>query len=127
MPDFTGFVVRVKLCDSAPPRQVSFEVVEFFQDNDGHRIQVAPVVGWTETAGGHSAAGHLASMTTKSLKLQALNVLLPDDAEITGELQDWQGIRRTLSENGLDLPLKRLRSLPIRVEVDSDLREKIEE
>lgn len=62
-------------------------------------------------------------MTLEDVEQQARNVLLPDDAEESGEVQDWAGIRQVLLGEGFDVTEAELRLLPSDVIVDEALKQ----
>ncbi|WP_226361003.1 hypothetical protein [Pseudonocardia sp. ICBG1142] len=117
-------IVQVSYAGGVPDWTLHFVIVEYVRTGDYRTIQVRKH-GWSQTTGGKSSSAALSSLTRLELREDAIDFLLPDDAERTGEAQDWETIRQKLKRYGVDVSVERLREVPVLVEIDADLQEKI--
>ncbi len=56
------------------------------------------------------------------LKQGAINHLLPDDTEKTGEAQAWEMIQRRLRQHDIDVTVEELKKIPVVVNIDKELK-----
>ncbi|WP_224393035.1 hypothetical protein [Pseudonocardia sp. ICBG1293] len=99
-----------------------FQVTEFARVGPHRQIQVRDH-GWMSTTGLQPAEVALATISRSELEELALNFLLPDDAEETGELQDWGMIQRKLARYGVEATIDELKDAPVVIEIEESLRQ----
>jgi hypothetical protein len=104
------------ICDLRPtgndPRRFSFEVSEFAVLDDGKRVMLHRERGFSGTTNGDDI---WAQETVETIARDVLNVVLPDDAEITGEDHPWEWLAELLHAQGIDAVAQQLRGLPYEV------------
>jgi hypothetical protein len=104
------------ICDLRPtgndPRRFSFEVSEFAVLDDGKRVILHRERGFSGTTNGDDIWAH---ETVETIARDVLNVVLPDDAEITGEDHPWEWLAELLRAQGIDAVPQQLRGLPYEV------------
>lgn len=96
---------------------IRFTVSEYAVLADGREIRLVANRGWTVFPGDVSVEGYLATVTRIEFEEDSRNLLLADDAEETGERQDWQAHVARLGEQGIATSIAELRRLPSIVEV----------
>jgi hypothetical protein len=99
---------------------VSFKVREFAMLSDGREVTLLEDRGWTtsEPLGGRADA----PWSVTDVVRDVYNVVLPDNAEETGEEHEWQRFAECLREAGVAVALDELRALPYRVILSDRLR-----
>jgi len=95
-------------------------VREFALLSDGREVTLLDDRGWTTSAplGGTADAG----MSVTHVVRNVYNVVLPDNAEETGQEHEWQRFAQRLREAGVEVTLDELRALPYRVVLSDRLR-----
>ncbi|WP_139317294.1 MULTISPECIES: hypothetical protein [unclassified Pseudonocardia] len=111
------FIVRISYAGGLPPQTVFIEIAEYARTKDLRTIEVRKH-GWSQSIGHQSMTMELAV-----LERAALNHLIPDDAEETGEIQEWGIIQQKLERCGLFIALEDLKKVPVTIEVDEILEE----
>ncbi len=86
----------------------SCKVREFALLSDGREVTLLDDRGWTSSA-------PLGEISLTHVVRNVYTVVLPDDAEETGEEHEWQRFEQRLSEAGVAVSLDELRALPYRV------------
>jgi hypothetical protein len=83
-------------------------VREFALLSDGREVTLLDERGWTTSA-------QLGEIRLTHVVRNVYNVVLPDDAEETGEEHEWQRFEQRLREAGVAVTAHELRALPYRV------------
>jgi hypothetical protein len=105
------------------PRQFSFEVGEFALLDDGDRL----MLHWERGFSGTTNADDIwARSTVESITLDVLTVVLPDDAEITGEDHSWEWLAELLAARGIDLAAECLSSLPYKLVLAENVHQRLD-
>ncbi len=118
-------------CDLDPPAEgpgggTSFRVREFALLSDGREVTLLDDRGWTTSAPlGGTADGQAAPLPVAQVVRNVRNVVLPDDAEETGEEHEWQRFVQRLREAGVAVTPDGLRALPYRVILSDRLRSRL--
>jgi hypothetical protein len=99
---------------SASPGGTSFRVVEYAVLSDGRRVTLLDDRGWTQWSHGLGAA-EARQLRAEDVRRDVLNVVLPDNAETTGEDHEWDHFVERLRDAGVDVPRDQLRRLPYRI------------
>jgi hypothetical protein len=86
----------------------SCKVREFALLSDGREVTLLDDRGWTTSA-------QLGEISLTHVVRNVYTVVLPDDAEETGEEHEWQRFARRLREAGVAVTPDELRALPYRV------------
>jgi hypothetical protein len=92
----------------------SFNVVEYAVLSDGREVVLLDDRGWTEWTHG-LGPGEVWPLTARQVRGNVLNVVLPDNAETTGEDHEWERFLERLRDAGVILPVDELRRRPYRV------------
>lgn len=109
--------------DAAAGTGTSFVVREFALLSDGREIALLDDRGWTTSAPlGGTVSGPEARMLVSQVVRNIYNVVLPDDAEETGEEHEWQRFTQRLGEAGIAVTSDELRALPYHVTLSARLR-----
>jgi hypothetical protein len=112
--------------DSGGGSGTSFKVREFALLSDGREVTLLDDRGWTTSAPlGRTAGGQEARMPVAHVVRNVYNVVLPDDAEETGEEHEWQRSAQRLREAGVAVAPDELRALPYRVNLSDRLRSRL--
>jgi hypothetical protein len=93
------------------PGGTSFRVVEYAVLSDGRRITLLDDRGWTQWCIGQEAAP-APPLRAEDVRQNALNVVLPDDAETSGEDHEWAWFVERLRAAGVHTDRDELRGLP---------------
>lgn len=117
---------RCDLAESsgASPGGVSFTVSEFAVLDDGRRITLHADRGWTSWARSTGAAEPIdpwTFLTREHLEQDVLNVVLPDDAETTGQSHEWAWLCELLQRHGIEATVDELKAIPYAVEISDDI------
>jgi hypothetical protein len=83
-------------------------VREFALLSDGREVTLLDDRGWATSA-------PLSAISLTHVMRNIYNVVLPDDAEQTGDAHEWQRFEQRLREAGVDVTADQLRALPYRV------------
>ena len=94
--------------EEGPGGGTSCTVREFALLSDGREVTLADDRGWTSSA-------PLGRISLSHVVRNVYDVVLPDDAEQTGEEHEWQGFEQRLREAGVAVTRDELRALPYRV------------
>ena len=86
----------------------SCTVREFALLSDGREVTLLNDRGWTTSA-------PLGGISLTHVVRNVYNVVLPDDAEETGEEHEWQRFEQRMREAGVAVTPDELRALPYRV------------
>jgi len=111
-------VVRLgALCEleSASSDQASFRVSEYAVLQDGSEIVLHAERGYTARAHGGDDADIWRHMTAEDIERDVLTVVLPDDAEETGEDHPWDWLVDLLARAGVMTSAEDLRAVPYEV------------
>ncbi len=110
--------------ESETGQQLSFCVSEFAVLCDGSEIALHSERGFSMAA--HQPSGLWAHLTVQSLERDVRIVVLPDDAEQSGEDHPWEWLVTLLVAHGVSTTVEQLRHLPYEVRIESVLRERLE-
>jgi hypothetical protein len=111
----------------SPDGGTSFTVREFAMLSDLREVTLLEDRGWTTSAPlGGSADGPQGRMSITHVVRNVYNVVLPDNAEETGEQHEWQRFAQRLREAGVRVAPDELRTLPYRVILSDRLRSRLE-
>lgn len=103
-----------------------FRVEEFATLSDDRRIQLSADRGWSVKGSGGMPLDELwRHLTVEDIKNDALNVVLPDDAEVTGDEHDWRRLAQRLRAFGVDTTPEELRGLPHDVVLSARLQARV--
>jgi hypothetical protein len=91
-----------------PGGGTSCTVREFARLSDGREVTLLDDRGWTTSA-------PLSAISLAQTVRNISNVVLPDDAEQTGEEHEWQRFEQRLREAGVAVTADQLRALPYRI------------
>jgi hypothetical protein len=91
-----------------PNGGTSCEVREFALLEDGREVTLLDGRGWTTTA-------RIDEISLDHAVRNVYNVVLPDDAETTGEMHEWRSFEQRLRMAGVAATADQLRALPYRV------------
>jgi hypothetical protein len=109
-------------CDLDSPGEDSggthFKVREFAVLSDGREVTLLDDRGWGTSA-------PLGEISLTHFVRSLYTVVLPDDAEETGEEHEWQRFEQRLREAGVAVTLDELRTLPYRVILGDRLRSRL--
>jgi len=104
------------------PRRFSFEVSEFAVLDEGTRVTLHRERGFTATTNGDDIWEH---ETVETVTRDVLAVVLPDDAEISGEDHPWEWLAELLRGRGIDAVPEQLRTLPYEVVLTERVRQRL--
>lgn len=96
-------------------RQLNFRVEEFATLSDGRRLTLTDDRGWGVSRRGASTDELWAGQSAASIETDLRNVVLPDDAEVTGEQHSWSLLAQGLRRHGVEATEEQLRRLPYEV------------
>ncbi len=96
----------------------SCKVHEFALLSDGREVTLLDDRGWTTSA-------PLGEISVTHVVRNVYNVVLPDNAEETGEEHEWQWFVQRLREAGVTVTPDELRALPYRVILSDRLRSRL--
>ncbi|HAS08982.1 MAG TPA: hypothetical protein DCS55_00430 [Acidimicrobiaceae bacterium] len=111
-------VVRLgALCelDSATSGQANFRVREYAVLDDGSEVVLHAERGFSAGVHGGEDADIWKHMTAAWIERDVLTVVLPDDAEQTGEDHPWEWLVDLLARVGVTETVERLREVPYEV------------
>jgi zona occludens toxin (predicted ATPase) len=101
-------------------------VREFALLSDGREVTLLDDRGWTTSAPlGRTADRQEARMSVTDVVRNVYNVVLPDNAEETGEEHEWQRFAQRLREAGVAVTRDELQALPYRVILSDRLRSRL--
>jgi hypothetical protein len=120
MAQVVELVAECELVERAGNR-TSFEVVEYAVLPDGRRVTLLDDRGWSQTTHG-LPAGEQWPLTADDVRRDVLAVVLPDDAETSGEDHEWGWFVERLHDAGVDVTRDELRALPYRIVFGDRLR-----
>lgn len=92
----------------SPGGGTSCDVRQFAVLSDGREVTLLNDRGWTSTT-------PIDRISLNHVVRNVNDVVLPDDAETTGEEHEWQRFEQRLSEAGVAVTRDELRALPYRV------------
>ncbi len=103
-----------------------FRVEEFATLSDGRRLTLTDDRGWsTRWAGGRATDDPWAHLTVESVAAAVRNVVLPDDAEETGESYSGARLAACLTALGVETTPEELRRMPYEVVLSQRLRARL--
>jgi len=111
-------IVRLgALCEleSSTPSQANFRVSEYAVLDDGSEIVLHSERGYSAGVPRREQADVWQHMTAEGIERDVLTVVLPDDAEETGEDHPWDWLVALLARAGVVESADRLRTLPYEV------------
>ncbi|HEV2070701.1 MAG TPA: hypothetical protein VGR26_12990 [Acidimicrobiales bacterium] len=120
-------VVRLgALCEleSETPRQASFRVSEYAVLDDGREVVLHSARGFSTIV--HGSVGVWHHMTAARIERDVMTVVLPDDAEETGEDHPWEWLASLLAHAGVTETVDHLRGLPYEVRIAPDVISRLE-
>ncbi len=107
-------------------RGLHFRVEEFATLSDGRRLVLSTDRGWGGSmSGGRGPDDMWAYETVETIERTALNVVLPDDAEETGEDHPWEWLAERIRALGVETTPEELKRLPYDVELSQRLRARL--
>ncbi len=107
-------------------RGLHFHVEEFATLSDGRRLVLSNDRGWGQSmSGGRGPDDMWAYETVEDIERTALNVVLPDDAEETGEEHPWELLAERIRAFGIETTSEDLRHLPYDVVLSQRLRARL--
>lgn len=104
--------------DSRGGSGTSFKVREFALLSDGREVTLLDDRGWTTSA-------PLGGISLNHVVRNVYNVVLPDNAEETGQEHEWQRFAQRLRAAGVAVTPDELRALPYRVILSDRLRARL--
>ncbi len=104
---------------------LSWSVLEAAHLSDGREILLRDGLGWSVSAHGLTREELWKQFTVKSLKQDVLNVVLPDDAEETGQEHPYELFARSLRSHGVAVRAEDLRLVAYSVVLAPRLQEKL--
>lgn len=115
------------LCELIPnqnddPRRFSFEVGEFAVLENGDRLMLHWARGFSGTT---NTDDIWAGSTVETLTLDVLTVVLPNDAETTGEDHSWEWLAELLATRGIQLSAEHLSGLPYEVVLAESVHQRL--
>lgn len=111
-------------CDYVTAEQ--FRVEEFATLSDGRRLTLSDDRGWSSQARGLAADDDpWAHLTVEEIEANVRNVVLPDDAEETGDEHPWACLTERLGALGVETTAEQLRRLPYEVILSERLRQRL--
>ncbi|HEV2810611.1 MAG TPA: hypothetical protein VGV93_09485 [Acidimicrobiales bacterium] len=115
-------VVRLgALCEleSEAPRQASFRVSEYAVLDDGTEVVLHSARGFATVVLGSVGVWH--HLTAAGIERDVMTVVLPDDAEETGDNHPWEWLVSLLAHAGVTETVDHLRGLPYEVRIAPDV------
>jgi hypothetical protein len=107
-------------------RGLHFRVEEFVTLSDGRRLILSTDRGWGQSmSGGRGPDEQWAYETVETIESTVLNVVLPDDAEETGEDHPWEWLAERILRLGVETTPEELRQLPYDVVLSDRLRARL--
>lgn len=107
-------------------RDAHFRVEEFATLSDGRRVTLSQDRGWSSSGVSGAADDDLwAYLAVEDVERDVLNVVLPDDAEATGDKHPWELFAERLVDLGVSTTPEDLRALPYEVILSQRLRERL--
>lgn len=111
-------VVRLgALCEleSETPRQANFRVSEYAVLEDGSEVVLHSERGYSAGVRAGEVADIWQHMTADWIERDVMTVVLPDDAEDTGDDHPWDWLMGLLAQAGVVETVDRLREVPYEV------------
>jgi hypothetical protein len=93
-------------------RALQWTVLEMAHLSDGRALLLRDPLGWLVGPSRGSAADVWAYLDVQAITRNVLNVVLPDDAERTGDEHSWDLFARTLAAQGVTAGVEDLRAVP---------------
>lgn len=106
-------------------RSLHFSVLELAFLRDGRTIFLRGPFGWLSAPSRGSAESHWQDLTVDSVAHDALTVVLPDDAEETGDDHPWKAFVDLLSRAGVETTEPDLRAVPYHVVLAPRLHQRL--
>lgn len=103
-----------------------FRVEEFATLSDGRRLTLTDDLGWSsKMSGGRVDDDPWAHLTIETVMAAVRNVVLPDDAEETGESYSWARLAERLETLGVEATIEDLKGLPYDVTLSRRLHARL--
>lgn len=121
-------VVRLgALCEleSDTSSQANFRVSEYAVLDDGSEVVLHSERGYSAGVHGGEDADIWKHMTAAGIERDVLTVVLPDDAEQTGDDHPWHWLVDLLARIGVIESVERLRGLPYEVRLGPSVRSRL--
>lgn len=122
-------VVRLgALCqlESEAERQANFRISEFAVLDDGTEITLHNERGLSIFLNVAQPSGVWPTLTMGSLEASVRTVVLPDDAEETGQDHPWTWLHELLAAQGVDTTVEHLKALPYEVRLGDDVTSRMQ-
>ena len=120
-------VLRIRaVCTDVPrdaPGTVSVSVLVLADLVDGRVVTLLDDRGWSASTSGGAHPWDV--LDEAAIAHDVANVLLPDDAETSGEEQEWRWYAQQLERVGVTVTVDDLRQVPFVVELDLELRSRL--
>lgn len=113
------------LCElaSESEQQANFRISEYAVLDDDTELVLHSDRGYSTRIIGSTSIWH--QMTAASIESDVRAVVLPDDAEVTGEAHPWEWLVTLLAEVGVTESVDHLRTVPYEVRIASDVLSRI--
>jgi hypothetical protein len=112
--------------DQPPQTQtLHFRVEEFAALSDGRRLTLTDDRGWSVQGRGLATDDPWAYLTAEAVETDVRTVVLPDDAEATGDEHPWAWLTARLGALGVETTPAGLRRLPYDVVLSRRLRARL--
>jgi len=114
------------LCEleSESPQQANFRISEYAVLDDGAEVVLHSDRGFSAMT--HGSAGVWDHMTAAGIQRDVMTVVLPDDAEETGEDHPWEWLVTLLAHAGVTETVDHLRELPYVVRIAPDVASRLQ-
>lgn len=106
--------------------QVDFRVSEFAVFHDGSELVLHSDRGFSVRVAGGESAEFWWRTTAADVRRDVYTVVLPDDAEETGEQHDWYRLVRLLADRDVHVSVDDLRGLPYEARLSPGVTARVE-
>lgn len=106
------------------PRQANFRISEYAVLDDGTEIVLHSDRGFSAMI--HGSAGVWEHMTAASIERDVMTVVLPDDAEETGEDHPWEWLVILLAQAGVTETIDHPGEVPYGVRIAPDVTSRLQ-
>jgi len=112
-------------CDNVTDDGRWFRVQEFASLSDGRRLTLSDDRGWGSTSSQGPSYDAWTDLTVENVERDVRNVVLPDDAEETGDEHPWDLLAERLNVLGVEATPEQLRRIPYEVILSRRLQERL--
>ena len=112
--------------ESETPRQANFRVSEYAVLHDGSEVVLHSERGFSTGVHGGNHADVWDRMTAAWIERDVMTVVLPDDAEETGEDHPWDWLAGLLEHAAVIESPDHLRAVPYEVRLAQDVRSRLQ-